>query len=311
MVLTEFPWVSVSGFGAHIKSTRKNLIIQKKNAVEEYPLDSVKHLLIVGGHTLSSVTVNQLICQGTSISFFEPDGTPVGSIRPYGEKFPSPLHNVQREIPRQRNAIVIAQASMKSRIFAIEKMEEFNNIRLLYDGELDILRKSHDEVAYLIKLDEIRRLHRLASDMYYEIMARNLPPEWGFRRRTLRPLTDPVNAMLSFGYAMLFGTAYVATIGAGLDPDIGFMNEGNASLVHDLIEPLKSGMVDPILFRIAKETLKPADFEISSDRCLLSDDLMKVMIASFYTSINTEKVNEQVLNAKIAFQEMDEFRVQY
>jgi CRISPR-associated protein Cas1 len=309
--VTEFPWVSVSGFGAHIKSTRKTLVIQKKNSIEEYPLDSVKHLLIVGGHSLSSVTVNQLIRLGACISFFEPDGTPVGSIRPYGEKYASPLHEVQREIPRQRNAIVVAQTSIKSRVFAIEKAEELSNARLLYEGELDILRKSHDEVAYLIKLDEIRRLHRLVSDMYYEIMARNLPPEWGFHRRTLRPQMDPVNAMLSFGYAMLFGSCYVAITGAGLDPDLGFMHEGNGSLAYDLIEPLKAGMVDPIIFRIARESLKPSDYEISQDRCLLSDDLMKMMIGFFYTSINTEKINEQVLNVKMTLQEMGEFRVQY
>ncbi len=309
--MTEFPWVSVSGFGARITSTRKNLIIQKKNADEIYPLDSVKHLLIVGGHFLSSVTVNQLIRQGTCISFFEPDGTPVGTIRSFGEKNPFPLRELQQEIPRQRNSIIIAQASMKSRIFSIEKSEELNNARLLYEGELEILCKSHDEVTYLIKLEEIWRLHRLASDMYYEIMARNIPPEWGFRRRTLRPQMDPVNAMLSFGYAMLFGTCSMAVTGAGLDPDIGFLHEGDRGLVYDLIEPLKAGMVDPIVFHIAKESLKPADYEMTQDRCLLSDDLMKVMIKSFYSSINKEKINEQVLSMKVSLQESGEFRVQY
>ena len=309
--MTEFPWVSVSGFGARITSTRKNLIIQKKNEDEIYPLDSVKHLLIVGGHLLSSVTVNQLIRQGTCISFFEPDGTPVGTIRPFGEKNPFPLRELQRDIPRQRNSIIIAQASMKSRIFSIEKTEELYNARLLYEGELEILCKSHDEVAYLIKLEEIWRLHRLVSDMYYEIMARNLPPEWGFRRRTLRPQMDPVNAMLSFGYAMLFGACSVAVTGAGLDPDIGFLHEGDRGLVYDLIEPLKAGMVDPIVFHIAKESLKPADYEITQDRCLLSDDLMKVMIKSFYSSINTEKINEQVISMKVSLPESGEFRVQY
>jgi len=309
--VTEFPWVSVSGFGARITSTRKNLIIQKKNEDEIYPLDSVKHLLIVGGHLLSSVTVNQLIRQGTCISFFEPDGTPVGTIRPFGEKNPFPLRELQRDIPRQRNSIIIAQASMKSRIFSIEKTEELYNARLLYEGELEILCKSHDEVAYLIKLEEIWRLHRLVSDMYYEIMARNLPPEWGFRRRTLRPQMDPVNAMLSFGYAMLFGACSVAATGAGLDPDIGFLHEGDRGLVYDLIEPLKAGMVDPIVFHIAKESLKPADYEITQDRCLLSDDLMKVMIKSFYSSINTEKINEQVISMKVSLPESGEFRVQY
>jgi len=265
----------------------------------------------VGGHLLSSVTVNQLIRQGTCISFFEPDGTPVGTIRPFGEKNPFPLRELQRDIPRQRNSIIIAQASMKSRIFSIEKTEELYNARLLYEGELEILCKSHDEVAYLIKLEEIWRLHRLVSDMYYEIMARNLPPEWGFRRRTLRPQMDPVNAMLSFGYAMLFGACSVAVTGAGLDPDIGFLHEGDRGLVYDLIEPLKAGMVDPIVFHIAKESLKPADYEITQDRCLLSDDLMKVMIKSFYSSINTEKINEQVISMKVSLPESGEFRVQY
>jgi CRISPR-associated endonuclease Cas1 len=309
--VTEFPWVSVSGFGARITSTRKNLIIQKKNADEIYPLDSVKHLLIVGGHSLSSVTVNQLIRQGTFISFFEPDGTPVGTIRPYGEHTPSPLYVLQREIPRQRYAIIIAQAAMKSRIFAIEKAEELCNVRLLYDGELELLRRSLDEVAYLIRLEEIQRLHRLSSDMYFEIMARNLPADWGFRRRTFRPQKDPVNAMLSFGYAMLFGSCCVAAIGAGLDPDRGFMHDGSGSLVNDLIEPLKAGMVDPIVFRIARESLKPLDFEISQDRCLLSDDLIKLMISSFYTSINSKNVDEQVMNIKSSLEDPVEFRVRY
>jgi CRISPR-associated endonuclease Cas1 len=309
--VTEFPWVSVSGFGARITSTRKNLIIQKRKTDEIYPLDSVKHLLIVGGHFLSSATVNQLTRQGSCISFFEPDGTPVGTIRPFGKKNPFPLRELQQEIPRQRNSIIIAQASMRSRIFSIEKTEELSNAHLLYEGELEILQKSHDEVAYLIKLEEIWRLHRLASDMYYEIMARNLPAELGFRRRTLRPQMDPVNAMLSFGYALLFGTCSVAVTGAGLDPDVGFLHEGDGSLVHDLIEPLKAGMVDPIVFHIAKESLKPADFEISQERCLLSDDLMQVMIKSFYSGINTENVNNQVLCMKASLEKTEEFRVQY
>jgi CRISP-associated protein Cas1 len=309
--VTELQWVSVCGFGAHIKSTRKKLIIQKKNTVEEYSLDSVKNLLIVGGHSISSVTVNQLIRQGTYISFFDSDGTPVGTIRPFEEELSAPLYELQRGIPRQRYAISIAQASIKSRIFAIEKTEELQNTRLLYEGELEILYKSLDEVTYLIKLDEIRRLHRLASDMYYEIMARNLPADFGFRRRTLRPQVDPVNAMLSFGYAMLFGNCCVSVIGARLNPDIGFMYEGKGSLVNDLIEPLKAGMVDPIIFRIARESIKQQDFEISEDRCLLSDDLIKNLILSFYTTINNRKINEQVMSILTSITDLGEFKVLY
>ncbi|NMB79492.1 MAG: CRISPR-associated endonuclease Cas1 [Methanomicrobiales archaeon] len=301
--MTEFPWVSVSGFGAHIKSTRKTLVIQKKKSVEEYPIESVRHLLIVGGHTIHSATINQLIRQGSWVSFFESDGTPVGTLQPSGWESHLAVREAQQEIPRQRYAITLAQASIKSRIFAIEKTEELKNTRLFYEGELEILSNSHDEVAYLIKLDEIRRLHRLASDMYYEIMARSLPSEFGFRRRTPGPYPDPVNAMLSFGYSLLYGNCSVAVVGAHLDPDVGFLHEGKGALVKDLIEPLKAGMVDPVVFQIVSGSLKECDFDISSGRCLLSDNLMKKMIQLFYNGINLQKINEQVMNMTTAIQD--------
>lgn len=309
--MTEFPWVSVTGFGAHIKSTQKKLVIQKKNMVEEHLLDSVKHLLIVGGHTISSTTINQLLRHGAYISFFESDGTPVGTIRPFGEDSSQNLHDLQKCIPPQRYAISLAQASIKSRLFAISRTEELKNSRMFYDGEQDIISKSLDELAYLIKLDEIRRVHRLTSDMYYEIMSRSMPPDLGFRRRTVRPHNDPVNAMLSFGYAMLYGNCCVSIIGAGLDPDTGFMHDGKGSLVNDLIDPLKAGMVDPIVFRIAAESLQTSDYELSSDRCLLADDLIKMMINAFYTSINNQKIHSQVLGLLNAIRNSNEFRVLY
>lgn len=309
--VTEFPWVSVCGYGAHIKSTQKKLVIQKKNTLEEHNLDSVKHLLVVGGHTISSITVNQLLRQGTFISFFESDGTPTGMIRPFGDENAPTLHELQKNIPRQRYAIALAQASIKSRLFAIERAEELKNSRLFYDGELEILSKSQDEMGYLIKLDEIRRLHRLTSDMYYEIMSRSLPPDLGFRRRTVRPHIDPVNAMLSLGYAMLYGNCRVAVIGARLNPDTGFMHDGKGSLVNDLIDPLKAGMVDPIVFRIATESLQTMDFELSSDRCILTDELIKTMIHEFYTSINNNQINEQVQGLVNAIRDTGEFKVLY
>ena len=54
LIVTEYPWVSVSGFGAHIKSTQKLLIVQKKNSYEQFPIETVKNLLVIGGHTIST-----------------------------------------------------------------------------------------------------------------------------------------------------------------------------------------------------------------------------------------------------------------
>ena len=262
-MVTDYPWLLVSGFGVHIKSTQKKLMIQKKNAVEEYPLDSIKNLLVMGGHTISSSTIVNLVKNGAFISFFEPDGNPIGIIRPFGDRTDTEIYRIQKSIPRHRYAITLAQTAIKSRLFAIQTIQENQNIHLFYEGEQEFLHKAQEEIQYLIKLDEIYRLHRLTTDMYYEIMSRNIPADFGFRRRTIRPQSDPVNAMLSFGYAMLFGNCCVSLIGARLDPDSGLMHEGRGSLVQDLIDPLKAAMIDEAVFQIARESLSPSDYELT------------------------------------------------
>ena len=311
LIVTNYPWLSVTGFGAHIKSTQKHLIVQKKNATETCPIDSLKHLLIVGGHTINSTTVSQLVKKGVYISFFDPDGSPVGTIQPSGDHGDSELQALQQSIPRHRYAIAIAEGSVRSRLLSITRIQDAHNTNLFYEGELEFLKNAQEELVYLIKLDEIRRLHRMTSDMYYEIMARDLPPDLGFKRRTTRPHTDPVNAMLSFGYAMLYGACSVPVIGAFLDPDIGLLHEGNGCLIQDLIEPLKAEMVDRFVFQIAKDGIIPFDFELTATRCILSEDLIRKMIDLFYTTINTEKINEHVFGFCNSMKNNAEFRVQY
>jgi CRISP-associated protein Cas1 len=309
--MAEFPWVSVSGFGARIKSTQKHLIIQKKDSIEQYPLESVSNLLIVGGHTINSTTISQLAKNGTYITFFDPDGTAVGTIRPYHPADTEKTSDLPQTIPRQKYAIAIAQSSIRSRLYVTERIQELQNTRLFYEGELEVLRNSLNELEYLIKLDEIRRLHKLTSDMYYEIISRDLLPDLGFRRRTLRPQVDPVNAMLSFGYAMLYGNCYVAALGARLDPDLGLMHEGRGGLIYDLVEPLKATTVDTIVLRIAKESLTGSDYELTHDRCMLSDDLIREMMKSFYVTQISDKINQQVYNFSVSLKTGSDFKVLY
>jgi CRISPR/Cas system-associated endonuclease Cas1 len=92
---------------------------------------------------------------------------------------------------------------------------------------------------------------------------------------------------------------------------MGLMHEGNGSLVHDLIEPLKSEMVDPIVFHLARESLTLSDFELTQDRCLMSDDVISTIMKSFYTTIITEKVNEQVYNFYTSLKNNSDFKILY
>jgi len=294
MVFQKVPWLTVSGYGAHIKATPTQLIIQRKGEVQNLPLRSVHHLVIAGGHTIHTSAIAQILKAGGSISFLDMDSSPVGFLHPPLRHPDEEIKVVQKLAPAHRYALAIAQGAIRERMIRLERLGEASGAELLYRGELEFLHTSLGELEFLVKLDEIRRLFSLSTDMYYEILSRTLPPDLGFRRRTRRPHQDPVNAMLSFGYAMLFSQCMQAVSGANLDPDLGMLHEGTGSLVYDLIEPMKPGMVDDPVFELARRGLHEGDFEYGDRRCHLSEGLVERLLSKLYVSVKGEEIGGMV-----------------
>jgi CRISPR-associated protein Cas1 len=80
--------------------------------------------------------------------------------------------------------------------------------------------------------------------------------------RNRRPPRDPVNAMLSFGYAMLARECAEVARRVGFDPMRGFlhgMGWGRPSLGLDLMEELRVLLVDSTVLRVVAEKRVVAD----------------------------------------------------
>lgn len=288
------PWFTIAGRGTHIKATQTDLIIESKNGVQRIPVSRLEHLLVVGAHNLNTSAIIQLLKAGSAITFFDLDSTPLGYLYPYGYKEDDKIRDAQARISIHRHAVFYAKSSMKERLLFLEGLAELHSWNLFYEGELDFLHKAHDEVEYLVRMEEVRRLHKLASDMYYEILSRQLPPGLAYRRRTERPHRDPVNAMFTFGYAVLHGICLRSVVGAHLDPDRGCLNEGSGGLVQDLIDPLKPRMVDEPLFTMAYDGIPADEYDIGGTRCYLSEELIHRIVTILQNIIDQEKIDAQV-----------------
>ncbi|EQD77314.1 CRISPR-associated protein, Cas1 family, partial [mine drainage metagenome] len=100
-------------------------------------------------------------------------------------------------------------------------------------------------------------------------------PEGGFVSRKgkgkswAQSATDPVNALLNFGYALLEGRVRHSTGSVGLLPEIGFLHETAASklpLVYDLEEPFRWLVDLSVVETIAGRGLdRKADFIITEN----------------------------------------------
>jgi len=138
-------------------------------------------------------------------------------------------------------------------------------------GQLQALRlelkKPEDD------LDRLRGIEGAAAAAYFAAYQKLFPPSLGFQGRKRRPPPDPVNAVLSLGYTLLYSEAVKAVHAAGLDPFLGYLHapaHGRASLAADLIEPLRPRFDSLVWWMFSKRQLRAEDFKTDDGGCLLS-----------------------------------------
>jgi CRISPR-associated protein Cas1 len=103
--------------------------------------------------------------------------------------------------------------------------------------------------------------------------------------RSRRPPPDPVNALLSFCYAMLAKDCSVALMGVGLDPWWGLYHRprhGRPALALDLMEEFRPLIADSaVITALNTGMLSRSDFIIGRNGCQLKDTGRKAIIRAF------------------------------
>lgn len=103
--------------------------------------------------------------------------------------------------------------------------------------------------------------------------------------RTRRPPKDPVNALLSFGYALLTKECVIALHTVGLDPYWGLYHQpkhGKPALALDLMEEFRAVIVDSVVITVINNgIISREDFLIGKNACLLKNTGRKVFIKAF------------------------------
>jgi CRISPR-associated protein Cas1 len=108
-------------------------------------------------------------------------------------------------------------------------------------------------------LEAILGLEGAGSAAYFRCFGKLLsdPRQWPFPGRVKRPPTDPVNALLSFGYSLLTNKVASAVQLVGFDHFVGYLHSffyGRPALALDLVN---EEMIHPLF-----------DYKVTYRRCL-------------------------------------------
>ena len=164
-------------------------------------------------------------------------------------------------------------------------------------------------------IDSLRGYEGISSARYF--------PAWGqlitnsdfeFSQRHRQPPTDPINALLSFGYTLLFNNVLSFIIAEGLSPYFGNFHYGEKKktyLAFDLMEEFRSPIVDSLVISlINKSIFKVEDFERrGSDRGVyLIDQSRRIFLDQFEARMN-ELIFHPVIQSHISYREVIQLQV--
>ncbi len=172
---------------------------------------------------------------------------------------------------------------------ARETEEEADVERL--DAAAESLRRTIEVIGRVdtLTLDELRGHEGEAARVYFgafDAMVRRERERFRLSGRSRRPPLDPMNALLSFLYALVSHDADSALQAVGLDPGVGYLHAdrpGRPSLALDLAEEFRASIADRLAIALVNlGQLKAAGFVTSETGAVsLSDEARKTVLVAY------------------------------
>ncbi len=292
--------------GSSVGKRSEHLIIKKDGKeLNRVPLHAVRQVVVCGNVQVSTQALETLVANEIAVSYVTGYGRFIGTFSPAPAKNVSLREAQFRKFTDPAACLELSKAVVRAKL---------NNQRALLMRSLrgvDESRGSDEPAArdlwsLLQGLDDVASMESLlgtegqGAALYFGEFGRFLkqPPTgkgFDFRTRNRRPPRDPVNALLSFAYAMLAKDCFAAICTVGFDPYKGFFHQGRhgkPSLALDMLEEFRPVIADSVVLTlINNESLSPDDFILWRDACQLTEGGRKKFFAAYEQRKATEIVH--------------------
>jgi CRISP-associated protein Cas1 len=254
----------LSGFGMYLgkKSERLQVKLGGK-AIYEFPFFRISEVMVAsGGVSLSSDLLKEFCERGIRLTFMEASGRPYAMLS-------SPVLTATVESRREQLLAYHDQRGLDFARLIVRGKIRNQRYLLLYFGKY--LKQSNAERFAIIsttarklrglelqasriqgsavgeKRAELMGLEGVAGRLYWEAVRAIVESKTDFMGRVHQGAADAFNALLNYGYGILYAHVWGAVVNAGLEPFAGYLHvdrPGKPSLVLDLVEEFRQPVVD-------------------------------------------------------------------
>lgn len=237
-------------FGTSLSRDNEGFVILAKEGKQCIPAEGITSIQISRGAQITSDAVLLAIEREIEVLFMDRSGRPMGRIwsPKYGSV--STIRKGQLSFTFSKEAVVWIRDVISRKIenqqalilMMIPRSPEMEVAARKAINRLEDYRTKVNGVEGEIVVDvapTLRGWEGLASKIYFNALNLFLPEAYRFKERSQHPAVDITNALLNYGYGLLYGKIEGALIKAGIDPYVGVMHRDDYNrpvLVYDVIE---------------------------------------------------------------------------
>lgn len=276
--------------GAKVGKTGESVVVSKGGeTLGKYLLKDVSQVGLYGNIAITPQALHLLAEKGVPVAHLSQGGWFYAITRGHGLKNAydraAQFKAAEDEARRLQFAKAVVDAKSRNQRTLLRRN---GNDRA---GEaLDAMASLLTRIEQVASIEELLGLEGSLSAAYFStwssmIKASRMADGFAFHERNRRPPRDPVNAMLSFGYALLCKECTVALLAEGLDPWWGLYHRprhGRPALALDCMEEFRPLIVDSaVLNAINTQMVGVDDFLTTHAGCLMKPPARKALIRAF------------------------------
>ena len=261
----------------HIPADKERDTVERKVRV---PLMKVTQVVVMGDSTVTTPALLALLDQQVDVSFCDYHGRFRGQLAS-GMSRNGQLRVAQygahvdygRRIALARSFVAGKLANQRTLLLRSNRKLEDDSITAAAATIQAILASVQQVIGVAEPADpsrpqadsamgSLQGLEGAGSAAYFGVFNRLLRHDLGFQRRVRRPPTDPVNALLSFGYTLLMNNVLSAVSQVGMDPYVGYLHSsqyGKPALALDLMEEFRTPVVDSVVVTVINNRIIQAE----------------------------------------------------
>jgi CRISPR-associated protein Cas1 len=303
--------------GAYVGKRQDVLVVKEKREVlAEARIRHTSQVALFGNAQLSTQALRDLCRLGVPVTYFSSGGYFYGLSHGMSHKnvgLRIAQYDAARSDPR---CLVLARRFVAGKIANSRTLLRRNH-RDKPELELRALARSLQEAEQVMDLPTLLGIEGMAARTYfgrYGDLLRppaNGSPGFDFEHRNRRPPRDPVNAMLSFGYALLTRDWTVTLLSVGFDPYLGFYHQpryGRPALALDMMEEFRPLIVDSVVMSaINNGEVGDKDFVYATGAVALTDRGRKAFLAAYERRL-AQEITHPVFGYRISYRRVFEIQ---